>query len=71
MTEHTSIVKNNQNTYYPRFSFTPKTGTQLPETGVVYLLCDCLVRRFAVAPLGLAAEGTRQETESVALKIDF
>jgi len=27
--EHRSILKNNQNTYYSRFSFTPKTGKQL------------------------------------------
>ena len=27
MAEHRSILKNNQNTYYPGFSFTPETGT--------------------------------------------
>ena len=37
--EHRSILKNNQNTHYPRFSFTPKRGTKLPETGVLFLLC--------------------------------
>jgi len=35
MAEHRSILKNNQNTFYPRFCFTPKPGTELPETGVL------------------------------------
>jgi len=34
--EHMSILKNSQNTYYPRFSFTPKTGIQLPGTDVLF-----------------------------------
>ena len=34
MAEHGSILKNNQNTCNPRFSFTPKTGTVVPKTGV-------------------------------------
>jgi len=42
VTEHRSILKNNQNTYYPRFSFTPKTGIEPPETGVLFLLCTNL-----------------------------
>jgi len=36
--EHRSILKNNQNTYYPRFSFTPKTVIASPKTGVLFLL---------------------------------
>jgi len=28
--EHKSILKDNQNTYYPRFSFTPKTDIAFP-----------------------------------------
>jgi len=28
---HRSILKNDQNTYYPRFSFTPKTGIAFPK----------------------------------------
>ena len=35
MAEHLFILKNNQNTYCPRFSFTPKTGTEVSETGVL------------------------------------
>jgi len=38
MTEHRPILKNNQKACYPRFSFTPKTGGELPETGVLFLL---------------------------------
>jgi len=37
--EHRSILKNYQNTYNPRFSFTPKTGIAFPKTGVLFLLC--------------------------------
>jgi len=37
--EHKSILKNDQNTYYPRFSFIPKTGTAFPKTGVLFLPC--------------------------------
>ena len=37
MAEHRSILKNNQNTYYPRFSFTPKTGKEV-KTGVSFSL---------------------------------
>jgi len=33
--DHESILKNNQNTYYPRFSFTPKTG-MTPKTIVLF-----------------------------------
>jgi len=40
MTEHRPILRNKQNTYYPRFSFTPKTGIELPKTGVSFLLCS-------------------------------
>jgi len=29
--EHTSILENNQNTYYRRFSFTPKTDFAFPK----------------------------------------
>ena len=36
--EHRTILKNNQNSYYPRFSFRSKTGIELPETGVSFLL---------------------------------
>jgi len=36
--EHTSILKNNQNTYYLRFSCTLKTGVEIPVTGVAFLL---------------------------------
>jgi len=38
MTEHKPSLKNNQNTYYPRFGFTPKTGMVFPNTGVLFLL---------------------------------
>jgi len=38
MAEHRPILKNNQNTYYPRFSFTPKTGIAFPKKGVSFLL---------------------------------
>jgi len=34
--EHRSTMKNNQNTYYPRFSFTPKPGIAFPKTGFHY-----------------------------------
>jgi len=37
--EHRSILKNNQNTYYPRFSFTPNIGIAFPKTGFLFLLC--------------------------------
>jgi len=33
--EHRSIVKNNLNAYYSRFSFTPKTGKAFPKAGVL------------------------------------
>jgi len=36
--EHRSMLKNDQNTYYPRFSFTPKTGIAFPETQVLVFL---------------------------------
>ena len=35
--EHVSILKNNQNTYYPRFGFTPKIGITFLKTGVLFL----------------------------------
>jgi len=36
--ERRSISKNNQNTYYPRFSVTPKTDIAFPKTSVLFLL---------------------------------
>jgi len=36
--EHRAILKNNRNTYYPRFDFIPKTGIAFPEMGVLFLL---------------------------------
>jgi len=40
VTEDRSILKTNLSTgtYYLRFSFTPKTGIELPKTGVSFLL---------------------------------
>jgi len=38
MAEHRLIFENNQNTYYPRFSFAPKTGIAFPKTCVLFLL---------------------------------
>jgi len=37
--EHSCILKNDQNTLYPRFSFIPKTGTVFHKMGVLLLLC--------------------------------
>ena len=34
--EHRPILKNQLNTYYPRFSFIPKTGIAFPKTGVSF-----------------------------------
>jgi len=36
--EYRSVLKTDQNTYNARFSFTPKTGIELPKTGVSFLL---------------------------------
>jgi len=36
--EHRSMLKTDQSTCYPRFSFTPKTRIELPKTGVSFLL---------------------------------
>ena len=33
MAEHKPILKNNQNTYKPRYSFIPKSGIAFPKTG--------------------------------------
>jgi len=33
MAEHRPILKNNQNTFHPRFGFTTKTGIAFPQTG--------------------------------------
>ena len=46
MAEHRLISKNNQNTYYPRFGFTPKTGRaySIPQNG---FFCVPLVKSLA------------------------
>jgi len=41
--EHRAIVKNVQNTYYPRFSSIPKTRIVFPEVSVSILLCINLI----------------------------
>jgi len=40
--EHRPILKISQNTHYPRFSFTPKTGIELPKKGILFLQCGKL-----------------------------
>ena len=46
MAKHMPILKNNQNTHYPRFSFTPKPGYSIPQNRVLVSLC------LSLAPLG-------------------
>jgi len=36
--EHMPVLKNNQNTYHPRFGSTPKSSTAFPKTWVLFLL---------------------------------
>jgi len=36
MAQHRPILNNNQNTYHPRFGFTPKTGIAFPKTGFCF-----------------------------------
>jgi len=43
--EHRSILKNNQNTL-PRFSITPKTGTELSETVFYFFHFDIVKNIF-------------------------
>jgi len=38
MAEHLLILKNNQNTFHPRFGFTPKTSVAFPKRFFFY--CD-------------------------------
>ena len=38
MTEHKPILKNNQNTYQPRFGLTPKNRYTIPKNGALFLL---------------------------------
>jgi len=38
MVEHRSILKNNQNAYNSRFSFTPETGLAFAKASVLFLL---------------------------------
>ena len=40
MAELRPILKTNQNTYQPRFSFIPKTGIAFPKSAFLFLLCD-------------------------------
>jgi len=51
MAEHRPILKTGQNMHYPRLSFTPKTGIELPKTSVprefVLGLCNIDLSRSA------------------------
>jgi len=38
--EHGLILKNDQNTYYLRFSFTAKTGIAFPKMGALTVSCE-------------------------------
>ena len=51
MAQHTSTLKNNQNTYYFRFRFTPKTGIASPKTGVLFLLSYFSAQGYPTFPL--------------------
>ena len=56
MIEHMPTLKINQNPYYPRFAFTPKTGMAFPERGfrfysvnVKFQIKACRLSNFTVA----------------------
>ena len=51
MAEHESILKNNQNTHYLRFSSTLKTGMAYPKRAVLFLLCLVTARLFTCLAL--------------------
>jgi len=36
VSEPKSLLKTDENTFYPRFSFMPKTGKAFPKTGVCF-----------------------------------
>ena len=36
--EHRSILKTDEKTHYPRFSFVPKTGLEVPKMSVLFIL---------------------------------
>jgi len=38
--EHRSVLENDQNTLYLRFSFIPRTGLAFPKTGILLWLCS-------------------------------
>jgi len=38
--ERRSILKNDHNTHYSRFSFISKTNIAFPKTGILFLLCS-------------------------------
>ena len=48
MAEHRPILKYNQNTYYPRFSFTLKTCIAFPKTSFLFLLWYVIVLTAAL-----------------------
>ena len=54
-----SMLKNNENTFYPRFSVTRKTGVAFPKTGVLFFTLKAIWR-----------ENTLQETR-VTFKIEI
>jgi len=53
--EHKSTLKNNRNTHYPGFNFTPKTGVELSEMAVLFLLC---MTSFSGGPFKEASKNT-------------
>jgi len=43
MTEHKPILKNNQNTFRPRFGFTPKTGIGFPKRMFIIIIIIIII----------------------------
>jgi len=64
MAERRPSLKNNRNTYYPRFLYTPKT--RIPKNGVLFLLCNLTVNlRCRLLPAVTVTENKRVSSSLV------
>ena len=67
MAEHRSILKNNQNTHYPRFGFTLKTSTEPPNGWIVFTVRNRKISDWEIYPFRILF----QPLDQVLLKKGF
>jgi len=67
--EHGPMLKNYQNSHYPRFSFISKTGIALTKTGVLYLRCSHCDEKERTSKLKSTKSSSLKKTDLIIISL--